>query len=111
LRFLAPVEKARLGRFHFLLAADDLAEIFHPPGIGGSPRHRLDPVQHLQSEENNESQSEPWMHQAAQRAASEDGSEPPEKPKEGNAETSEHRQEKQECDHPMQEARAHAMTQ
>src|SRR5664279_4879011 len=66
LDFLSGVEEAGIGRIHFFFAAGDLLYFAHPARIGGSPDHGLEPVQGLQSEEEDEAHSEPRMHNAAE---------------------------------------------
>src|SRR5580704_17832641 len=80
LRLLSTIEKASLGWCHLLFSTGNFAQIPHPPGVGRTPRHRRDPVQHLQSEENHKSHTKPGMQLAAQCAATENGGEPAEKP-------------------------------
>ena len=111
LNFLSGVEKAGVGRIHFRFAADDLVHVAHPAGIGRGPDHGLEPVQGLQCEEEDEAYAEPWMHDATEWSAAEEGSEPAEQPREIDAEAGEQREEEKERDHPVEHARVHGVAQ
>src|SRR5580765_8220818 len=77
---LSAVEEAGFGMLLLFFSSHNIAEIPHPPRVRSRPLHGLNPVQHLQSEEDHKSHTEPRMHRAAERPSSKNRSEPAEKP-------------------------------
>ena len=111
LRFLAAIEEAGVGRFHFFLAADSVAEVAHPASVGGASTSSA-AIQFSTCSPKKITNPSPNQGCSArrERSAAEDRSEPAKQPRQINAEAGEQREEKEESDHPMQKARVHAVT-
>ena len=93
LNFLPCIEKAGLGGSMFVLPAGNFVDVLIH-FVSPRSKHRLEPVEHLQSEEKDEPQAEPGMHLAAERASAEERREPAEQPRQINAEAREECQKK-----------------
>src|SRR5215469_2653143 len=109
LDFLTGVEESRVGWLELLRSGHSVLDVAHPAGVRRGPLHGSQPVQRLQREKKHECQAEPWVHYAAERAASEDGREPSEQPRQINAKSREQCEKEEQRHHPMQEACVHRM--
>ena len=69
----------------------------------GRPKHGLEPVKHLQAEEEDEPKPKIRMHRAAERPSAKDGREPPKQPRQINAKPSKEREEEEERHRPVDE--------
>src|SRR2546430_9017086 len=105
--FLTRVEKAGFWGIHLLFAGGDFLDIAHPSGIGRGPEHGLEPGEHLECKEEDEGYTKIWVQGAGELSATKDGSDPVEQPGEIEGETGEQREEEEERDCPVQDARVH----
>ena len=101
---LAGIEEAGVGRIHFFFAAGDSFYVAQPARVAWGPKHRLNPVEGLQGEEEDEGYAEVGVHDAAELSAAEDGSEPAEEPGKIYAEAAEEREKEKESDGPVKDA-------
>src|ERR1700757_211856 len=104
LGFLAGIEEPRIGWLELLRSRHSVLEVAHPAGVRRGPLHWGQPVQRLQREKKHECQAEPWVHHAAEGAASEDRRKPSKQPRQVNTKSREQCEKEEERHHPMQEA-------